>query len=233
VIVGCPRYDLEFGRYSAEDRDAVKQRLGFGREEKVVLILPTAGLPWSIGCTRMDDFLMIDSAIEALKVLGLEDEVKIAVKFHPRHGRHVYQSFCESRREKFGALMSFSRNLHELYIAADICISGYSTTVLEAMLYGKPSIVFDRYYKKEVIPYVGMGAAVGASDAGEMASAIGELINDPDAHLRLKANHERFIRYSLYRLDGKATERTCDFIRGLLSGQDGGSAGCSMDLWKT
>jgi hypothetical protein len=122
-------------------------------------------------------------------------------------------------REKNVNISIADGTLRELTGKADVCVSGYSTTIMEAMFYRKPSVVFDRYFQKEYVPFVSHGAALAASTHQEMGRALRLLLSDSEERNAVLAAQPGFVRYAAGVLDGRATSRMVDLLNDIISGK--------------
>lgn len=217
-ITGVPRYD-EYATQKDLDRNRILDTLGLPENKIIVLVLTEWAQDLSVSSTDMEDILMLDAVISALLSLGLKDKVHVVLKPHPTGDIDVLREFLELKRSGFQNVSVITNRLKDLLFAADLCVSSYSTTVLEAMFFGKPAIVFDHYTKKEFVPYASMGVALSASDEVEMASAIKSILYDGTVVEGIHEAQKEFIEYAAYKIDGRSTERLLKFIAMIAEGE--------------
>ncbi len=219
-ITGSPRYDKYAAMGKEMDRKSILAALHLPPDKKVILLLTEWVSNISASETDMQDFYMVDAVVEAVLRLNLGNNVHIVIKPHPAADIHVLKECCEIKDLcSHTGLSIINNNLPELLFISDICVSSYSTTLLEAMFFKKPLIVFDHFMKNEFVPYVSKGVALGTSNKDEMASAIKAILYDKTVLENLIKNQKDFIEYAAYRLDGRSTERVCRLIEKIIKGE--------------
>jgi glycosyltransferase involved in cell wall biosynthesis len=217
-VAGSPRYDAFHAfRENPPSRAEILSSLGLPKDKKLVLILSGAGgFPFAeVG----EDFFMIESVADALVELGLDRESAVVIKPHPSANMAMLERYRKTVIRTFPDITMIAGHTTELLYAADLCVSWYSSTLLEAMFFEKPSIVFDHFWKKETVPYVSRSAALLASNADEMASAIDKILNDKTVLNDIIKNQKEFIKYTVYKFDGHSTERFCKLVEMILMGE--------------
>jgi CDP-Glycerol:Poly(glycerophosphate) glycerophosphotransferase len=210
-VTGAPRYDHYAGAGS-RDRDEILKGLGLPAGKKLVLVLTEWTQDFSVSSTGMPDIRMVEAAINAAEEIG--DICHVVIKPHPSGDVELLRGLTE---KKSGKVSLVEGHLDELLFAADLCVSFYSTCVLEAMFFETPSIVFDSSDSVEYVPYVSMGAALGAKNREEMTRAMRALLFNLSRRAEIIAGQKRFIEYTAYKMDGKSAERVSMLIERLLN----------------
>ncbi len=219
-ITGSPLCDKYAAMKKELDRESILAALHLPPDKKIILLLTEWVANTSVFGTVMQDFYMVDAVVEAVLRLNLGDKVHIVIKPHPSADMQLLKKYCEIKDLcSHAGLSIINDNLPELLFISDICVSSYSTTLLEAMFFKKPLIVFDYFMKKEFVPYVSKGAALGASNKEEMASAIKAILYDKTVLKNILNNQKDFIEYAAYRLDGRSIERVCRLIEKIIKGE--------------
>lgn len=131
-----------------------------------------------------------------LESVSQTPEKHLVIKLH-HEDKNVsfYRNFIES----FGKGIRYSviQNLpiHELIRCCDFIIAPPSTTVLEAILLGKPVLLTDFEEKRAVFPFAEWGAVSYARNPDEFARLYQELINSPQEIVAGQtAGRERILR---------------------------------------
>jgi hypothetical protein len=215
-VTGAPRYD-EYTALSGFEKSKILEALKLPRDKKLILVLTAWSGDFSIVSTNMRDLSMIDAVMNALSRLKIEEICQVIIKPHPGGDVDLLRQFLKTKYQT--APYIIEGHLEELFFVSDICVSVYSSCVLEAMFFEKPSVVFDPFSIREVVPFVGKGAALGASNTDEMVTAIQTLFFDTEATKKIIDNQKKYIDYEAYKLDGKATGRVVNLIEKIISGE--------------
>lgn len=214
-VTGSPRYDGMFHRAALHNRDRILTDLKLPSNRRIITLVTVWGE--TVECD--DDIFAVDATVGAINELGLRDSVHLVVKPHPTADIAIIETAVRQAKEKFDHISLIKGNIEELYFISDIVVGQYSTALLEAMFFSKPSIVFTRFAEKEWVPYVSRGAALKASNTAEMTTALRSLLFDKDARQRIIDAQPEFIRYAAYKFDGQSTERFCRAIELLSEGK--------------
>ncbi|HAQ65682.1 MAG TPA: hypothetical protein DCR43_07515 [Bacteroidales bacterium] len=137
----------------------------------------------------------------------------VVVKLHPAERDDV--QYYESIAREAGCTnyqILYNIDLYLLLSACDLLVTCFSTVGTEAVYFGKPLIILD-YMKEDLLHYCSEGVAFQSTDVtslGEIISGVlaGDLKIDMEAYAR-------FIRKYAWVIDGKAAERSIDYIKSL------------------
>jgi hypothetical protein len=210
-IVGSPRFDA-YAKEAALARRNHPEKKGIS----VLCIAPSACLE-----CFYDDYDLEAYYAAIAKALEKVPGSSAVIKLRPGPAREGYY------RELIGTL--FARVPHtiaqyetlpELFAAADAVVSYYSTAVLEALQFHKPTIIFSsQQMEKEVIrfhftQYADAGGCIIADTTGELDEALRSLAGDAALRGRLALGAaEALSRFCLF--DGRASERIVELIERL------------------
>jgi hypothetical protein len=212
VLIGSPRYDalIEFACNAPSRSDALEV-LGLPPESRVIVVLTAGGRYPPVGFA--EDVCMVEAVAEAANVLGLDETYHIAVKPHPIVDIGFMHRMVDGLPRR--GVRVFTDQLKELLVAADVCVGRNSSTVLEAMFFRKPSIVYYRFHKHDQPNFMRFGAAIEVSNTKDLTAHLGHLLHSEEARQVLIDNHARYIEYEAYSEDGHSTERFVDALRKL------------------
>ncbi|MDA8171760.1 MAG: CDP-glycerol glycerophosphotransferase family protein [Nitrospiraceae bacterium] len=210
-VTGAPRYD-QYAQAGSRDRQEIFRALGLPAGKKLILVLTEWVQDFTVSASGMRDIHMVETAIDAAGTLG--DKCHLVIKPHPSGDIRQMRRLIE--KGKYENVSLIEGHLEELLFCADLCVSAYSTCILEAMFFQTPSIVFDRSGHIEYIPYVSMGAALGARDRQEMAEAMTALLFNASRRAEIIAARKKFIEYAAYKIDGESAERVSSLIENIL-----------------
>ncbi|TCT15147.1 CDP-glycerol glycerophosphotransferase [Bibersteinia trehalosi] len=194
---GYPRIDLSF--LSEERRNEIRKKLGFKNNKPVVFYAPT----WR-GTSQSKDFdtQKLQNDLKRLK----SDKYNLVFR-----GHHLVESLLsEIKLDVVVAPKEIDSN--ELLGYCDLLITDYSSIIYDFLALNKPAIsyVYDfDEYKEERGLYFEKDEMVGAvcSTISEVRQAILENLNTNKSNVL-----ERDIEKYSYLDDGRATQRTIDFI---------------------
>ncbi|AHG82487.1 Teichoic acid biosynthesis protein [Bibersteinia trehalosi USDA-ARS-USMARC-188] len=194
---GYPRIDLSF--LSEERRNEIRKKLGFKNNKPVVFYAPT----WR-GTSQSKDFdtQKLQNDLKRLK----SDKYNLVFR-----GHHLVESLLsEIKLDVVVAPKEIDSN--ELLGYCDLLITDYSSIIYDFLALNKPviSYVYDfDEYKEERGLYFEKDEMVGAvcSTISEVRQAILENLNKNKSNVL-----ERDIEKYSYLDDGRATQRTVDFI---------------------
>ena len=124
----------------------------------------------------------------------------------------VFQGKCKgSDLDETDALMRIVRHgeqpLSELMAGCSLFISRFSTTLLDAVLAGKPAIMVNFTGQPNPYPFPKRGAVAAAYTPQELRTKLHELLEDPQARAALSAARDDYIAYHLGPTDGHAAQR--------------------------
>jgi hypothetical protein len=217
-ITGAPRYDSYVAHGALNKREILKS-LNLPQDRKLILIFTEWAQDYSIKPTYIRDIYMCDAVIDAIGNVDLIEQCHVIIKPHPTGDIDLVNQYYRVKKDIFPHITIITDHLTELLFAADICVGTYSSCILEAMFFEKPSIVFDHLPIKEGVPFVSRGAALGASNKEEMAVAIKRLLFDKTTVRTIVDNQKKYIEYAIYKFDGKSTERVSSLIENIISGE--------------
>lgn len=146
----------------------------------------------------------------------------VTVKLRASHADEAY--YHEALRRAFGDIpytVAIFESLIDLFSAADVVVSSYSTVLLEALLSGKPVIfdaslpIYASVARFDLKPHRDAGALVVVETGQELAVALAHLVKNPNERKELSVRAEKFMRENYLFRDGKSSERLAAAIRRL------------------
>jgi CDP-glycerol glycerophosphotransferase len=215
---GYPRNDLLSSSGADLEGRRVRKELGVGDEHTVVLLTPT----WRDDVVFAgDDTCQIELGFSPAELADqLGTRYRLLLRGHP---------FVSERLVTFTSPAVIDVSQHpdvaELYLAADVMVTDYSSTMFDFAITGKPMVFFaydlDRFrdhvrgFYFDLSPQA-PGPVVRTAD--ELAEALGDVTAVPSGYLgAYRAFRERYCHLE----DGQATERVLERI---WSGEPAGAA---------
>ncbi len=140
------------------------------------------------------------------------------IKVHPREEIQTYQSLFSGLNMN-NYLITQKDSIENLLILADVQLSAYSTTSIQALVYGTPVILLrteniDDYYSE--LELFDTDSMLKAKTIGELNEAINR-ISTREFFKWFTERRLEFIRKTIYALDGKSAERFYAKIKDILS----------------
>jgi len=207
VITGQPRYDLLANRKF--DKDKVFKEFDLNPNKKLVLLTTQPMRFWG----GEGKEALIRGVLLAMKELT---QYQLLIKLHPMEEKE-YNFYARITKEiGVDAKIVYDADIYELINACDVMVTGFSTTVFEAVILDKPVITINLTHKPDLMPYAESGIAVGVSRVEDIKPAIKKALENTGLRKRLEKNRKKFIREHLYKIDGKSTERVVNLIEAML-----------------
>ena len=191
----------------AREEKALRARLALPPDRPIVLFVDQ-GL---LGDETMR------SLVRTMALAAGQGEATLLVKFHPRGG-HYPDTW---RRWAAGAgfppqAVVFARNectSIEAVRLCSVCVTLYSTTALEALVYGKPLVLVQYQNVPHILRWGRQyGAALEAENPEELRRAIWSALTDQAVRERLRSGAEVAIQKELFGLDGRSADRMADCL---------------------
>jgi len=145
----------------------------------------------------------------------------VVIKLRPGPARErYYREMIETLFARVPHTITHYESLPELFASADVVVSYFSTFILEALQFSKPTVVFSvEPFEKEMIRfhftrYAEEGALAVAYSQEELETALRSLSSDHTLRSRLAERAENMLA-QLYAFDGRASERILELIKRL------------------
>lgn len=213
---GIPRTDIFFdAKYIKDVREGIYEDYPLLKQRKVILFAPTYR-----GIRAGDaeyDFQMIDPD-KMYEALG--DEYVFVFKWHPATYNNLIREEKEAynldKYKNFFLDLSQARDINDLLLITDIMITDYSSVVFDYLLVNKPIV----YYAYDLEDYEGgRGLYYDYEEYiyGPVARTQEELIEAIKKEDLCPDLREPFRKKFMEACDGRATEKTCEWLFDLKS----------------
>lgn len=208
-VMGNQKFGAVSQGQGTQDRENMRLELGFGDNDKVILLLTCAQIEhgrWTYN--RRSQF--VNGVIDAVSPL-LNDSVHLVIKIHPTENIDGYQEYIAGRKERI--VLSKVLQLGSIIQASDVVlVGGYSTVVIESAVLGKPVLLLSPFGEREEIAFVDMGLAVKIDDMRDIRGAVERLLYNQSARDELLSKARSFFDTNKELVDGKATTRISGLI---------------------
>lgn len=203
---GYPRNDVLTGPRGDVIRHRVRRDLGIADSTTVVLYTPTWRDDLVLGEGR-DQFALQLDLDDIARRLG--DDVVVLLRVHYLVSRHLDLS------GRPGVLdVSLHPDISELYLAADVMITDYSSTMFDFAVTGRPMIFFTYdladYRDRLRGLYLDFAAIAPGPLLESSADVVDALADLPAVVAEHEAAYRQFRKEFCHLEDGRATERVID-----------------------
>jgi len=219
-VTGQPRYDV-FGPGSTAIDSA-------GRRLRLNLGIPANARVVAIFTQPMSRFRYMASAqwnvvLGEMLSLGGEpfDADAIVVKLHPADLLKEFKAIHGQMLRRRGIRVLQHEDLASILAACDVVVVHTSTVALEAMIFGKPVVMYSPADSVDPYGFVSMGAAIAARSPSELAAAVRMAFEDRGLGRRLAVGRRRAIAYHAGNLDGRAGARVAGIVLSMLHRKGG------------
>ncbi|MEW6008477.1 MAG: UDP-N-acetylglucosamine 2-epimerase [Candidatus Omnitrophota bacterium] len=209
VITGNPKFESLYNeRGQNELSKSILDRLKLD-SRKIILFAAIPKVKLSSYYTDDRGEVLMRKILEAVKMI---ENVHLIIKVHPYdNNSSIYRRIINESKVKNVTLVK-KENIYDLINVCQALIVPDSTTGLEAIILDKPLIYLNLTKRKDMIPYVQNGVALGVYKAQDIYSAINDILDNPQTRERLKQGRKEFIYDYAYKIDGQATNRVISLI---------------------
>lgn len=202
-IIGNVRFD-HFAGVRKLSKQAMMEKYGLDASRPAVMYL-TQILP-----LPQESEQITRSVFMAVKELGLP----LIVKQHPGEQSDVlYHRLAQEIGIK--PLITKNASTLELLTASDVLIGAESTLDYEAMILDKPVIVVNFGGRRDSLPFVEEGAALGVYTPEDVLPALKKALFDEKTRSVLAERMRALVQAHCYLIDGKAAARAAEIIEEL------------------
>jgi 2-polyprenyl-3-methyl-5-hydroxy-6-metoxy-1,4-benzoquinol methylase len=212
ILTGDPDKDKFFDGSSSFDKTKICRELGFDPHSKIVFFGSTWTGSFTIGSFRNIQETTIKEFLKALK--NLQDEqptLQLAIKLHPtEYGKsdQYKQSADEAGVKNYRI---FESHLYELLYISDIYTGFRSSIIINALIFGKPVLLFDFYEISDYKFFEGL-AIKWILKPEDIYPNLKTYLYDENAINGMKKLIPESVEYFNYKSDGQATKRVIDLV---------------------
>jgi len=204
AITGLPRHDILAIAHRIYSRENFCATLKLNPNKRIILVI-TENVPAPKG------EIFLRGALKALKNLA---DVQIVIKPHPGERGEWYNKIVADENIMVTVLPKDAETFEALY-ACDLLVAGFSTTITEAIVLGKPVVSFLPKESADFAPhYKEVTLRVHKED--DLVSALNKALFNEKVKAKLKKAGEKFVTEHAYKRDGKATERVANLVEEML-----------------
>jgi len=211
--VGLARFD-EIGEYMGKIYYKTSLK---NKSTKIVILYPQEwGFEFGIPKSHISS---VESEISRLKNLAESFRGRVIIKYRLRQGESIdrYRILITGMNDKI--IIEEGRQVPSYHsiMESDVVITMGSTMLLEALALGKIGILFDTS-QKDYYGYIRDGGCLMAYNDTHLVSVIEKILRNPELSAEMRQKASKFV-VDRAMIDGKASERTCQFIKDIVSGK--------------
>jgi len=194
IVTGNPKFDSFRAENFSEEE--TRKKLGIGKKEKVIMIATQE--------SYVADFKSAsEKIIRIAKKIG---NTRVLIRPHPLEYPETYKKIAEVRNSN--AVVDRDSLLPEQLNLCSVLVTSNSTVGLEAMVFGKPVVIFDPNNKADF--YKGTKGAVKTGNIDGLENAVKKALADGPA---MKRARKLFTEAHAFKADGKTGQRIIELVR--------------------
>lgn len=151
------------------------------------------------------------AAEEIIKAAKKNKDIKLIIKLHPNETEEFYQKIIKKHNAKNVVIANNDKSLYQILALVNLAITCYSTVGMEAILFELPILIFDSQ-SADKSEYLKNDIGYHCKNENDINYYFDEL---KKGKLKPKKSNQIYAQQNFYKIDGKASERTIDFLRKL------------------
>ncbi|OGD76783.1 MAG: hypothetical protein A2Y64_04625 [Candidatus Coatesbacteria bacterium RBG_13_66_14] len=205
VVTGQPSFD-RLARYR-EKEPAEKEA-----DERLLVVITQ---PPDVALTEDTRREMLRGAFLAGREIP---RLRVLVKPHPRDNLGDLRLILSELGAPRDALLPKKIDLYALLASSDVILTAFSTVGVEAIMLGRPVVVFKTGDETPVLPYVDSEAVLRVKEAEQIAERIKRIIEGEVVH-ELARGREEYVARHECAADGDSAARVVRLILEMLNGE--------------
>ena len=202
-VVGPTKYNQLGSRLPEINRDQEVRKLGFAPDRP--LILYTANFTGAWG-----EYYDWETTELLMRVITRQLQYQLMITLHPRCTQHIVEKVARLETDRIKLLKSLDMPL--LYRVADVGVTQFSTTAIDASIFGLPIISVLPHNRPDWLGMGKLGAALIARDENQLAAQLDLVLNNEQVRAEIQRGQKAYHAWYLNGLDGLANSRINDHI---------------------
>jgi surface carbohydrate biosynthesis protein len=186
------------------DREQTLLKLGIDHNKKIILFT-------SQPVTDEENFVLLQEIFDEFSKLS--EDFHLIIKLHPAEDGRLHKNIAKNFKN-YSIIQNI--DIFEIINASDIVITYWSTTGLEAMVFGKPLIVLNLSGKPDKVDYVKEDAALGVYNKNNLSKSIMKCLDDSEFNKKMIESQKKFIYKEAYKIDGHVAKRLLNIVYGMM-----------------
>lgn len=205
--LGNPRYDITNDFANTERNKEFYEKLNVDpRKKNVVFFSATHAIDTGYPPEQfIEPIFALDKLYQSQK-----SKINLIIKLHPNETSKYYAKYMNNSLTNV-KVIKHEIALYKLLQHTDISVSIGSTTLLESMIFGIPTLQLELTEHKLSSEYYESGAAILVTSTDELMDTVEKIISGVYDLSELKTNQERFVERNFANL-GNATDVIVDHL---------------------
>ena len=210
-VVGSTKYAADGSELIEIHREQEVKRLGFSPEKP--LILYTANFTGAWG-----QYYDWETTQMLTRIVNNQAGYQLMITLHPRCPQNIVDRVARVELDRIKLLRSPDMSL--LYRIADVGVTQFSTTAIDASIYGLPIISVLTHNRPDWLGMGSLGAALIARDETELAEHLKHILMDDEIRAKIHLGQQTYHTQFLNDLDEQASSRIYNHILDSIQSQD-------------
>ena len=200
-VTGYPKFDVL--NHLQLKKEKICKELSIDAKKKIIVLTTQ---PMQL---EEETKAMAHAVCNAVKKL---ENACLIIKAHPRElSISPYKEIIRKTKIK-DAICIQDFDLYKILSICDVMITGYSTTILEASILNKTSIIIDTYKKGYASIFNNHGSILVSNNDAELEQNIKKALYNKKIKNKLKRLRQEFVYKHCYKIDGMSNKRIAKFI---------------------
>lgn len=212
VITGCSKFDSYLKKKPIDQN--IYSVLKMKKNQKFFILASLGPPEWGYFINKEKEKIIRETS----RIMKYFPGVKLVIKLHPRESwedvKRIVNDLKEEEKKRIRIIRDFKAE--ELIRASELVINVRSTIGVEALLLGKPVIQMDIFNHWPMIKeYSKFNASIIVKNKEQLINAIKKVLAK-DYLKEYEKSREKFMKWYLYKMDGRASERIINLIEDMI-----------------
>jgi UDP-N-acetylglucosamine 2-epimerase len=200
LISGNPNYDFIPSLIGSKNQKDDYKQLGLSSNRKTIVF-----------GTQPDLYEYSIEPLSTLISLGENyEDIQLIIKVHPREDSSRYLEF--QKKANFPIQIVKNMNIFSIIKLCDLFITFHSTTILDALILGKPVATFNFDNRENPLKFLKTKAIVEFKTPKETMELIPKILGDESLIFELEKYRNEFLSEQIYKIDGNAATRIVNSV---------------------
>lgn len=200
IISGNPNYDFIPSLIGSNIQNDDYEQLNLAPNKKTIVF-----------GTQPDLYEYSIEPLSTLINLGEKHkDIQLIIKVHPREDSSRYLEF--QKKANFPIRIVKKMNIFSVIKLCDIYITFHSTTILDALILGKPVATFNFDNRENPLKFLKTKAIIELKTPKETMELIPKILEDDSFILELEKYRKEFLFEQIYKIDGNAATRIVNSV---------------------
>ncbi len=200
IISGNPTYDSLSALMDKINNEDIIKKLNLSPNKKIIVF-----------GTQPDFFETAIAPIHTLiSFANQQSNIQLIIKVHPREDLSQYEFF--KKEAKIPVRIIKDQNILSILKICDVFISQHSTTILDALVVGKPVGVVNFTKRQSSLRFLKSEGILELNTPEQLVKVTHQILEDPEFLFKYEKFLQEFLTEHAFKVDGKASERIVETI---------------------